>query len=561
MKTQLAIMMALIFGILFSQVEMNYSYEMKYGDGKEVRRQASNNPSITDYSYFENLLDINTYFGDNIYIYTQLEYSNPPLYGYSKTTIDSMINTYYVEYSNDRLNMKLGDIYELYGRGLSFYTMQNQSIDYNNSLKGLSFNYFIRNNLKISSFFGKGEYAFRSSPANRKTDYKFDTNALFGSIDYENQLFGYFQYTYLNQKSMLDKELINSIYFTKSEIGLELNDRCDLKHGCDSKPLESADTLSIKNHNLSWNYIFGYFDVYIDKSWIYYDKIHGNNIFGSRYYTSIYTEICGLGITYEFKNYYTPYLLKSLSNPPIGYREGSSILASRNSHSMNFGNEVGHQIDFNKNINGTLNFLGNISISNRRQNQVKDMLSLIELLSLEDDLDSYSYYPFRQMYLELNGWSKSDKLYYKLGLDYFTELNYIETGKNTFALTIPTQWVYKLSNVSSITTYLETQLKTEKQPDPDDFSLSDEKKYTNYYISISYSLLGRWILTGYYDLEVKDNETNKWVGSDLSYYISSETQVSLFYGSQKGGLVCANGICAEQPGFEDGVKITFRSLF
>ena len=73
--------------------------------------------------------------------------------------------------------------------------------------------------------------------------------------------------------------------------------------------------------------------------------------------------------------------------------------------------------------------------------------------------------------------------------------------------------------------------------------------------------MGKWIVTGYYDLEVKDDETKRWIGSELSYYISSQTQISLFYGSQKGGLICANGICAEQPGFEDGVKITFRSLF
>ena len=69
------------------------------------------------------------------------------------------------------------------------------------------------------------------------------------------------------------------------------------------------------------------------------------------------------------------------------------------------------------------------------------------------------------MYLEINGWVLSDKLYYKAGLDYLAELNFMETGKNTFAFTIPTQWVYKLSNGNSITTYLEAQRKTEKQPD------------------------------------------------------------------------------------------------
>jgi hypothetical protein len=54
---------------------------------------------------------------------------------------------------------------------------------------------------------------------------------------------------------------------------------------------------------------------------------------------------------------------------------------------------------------------------------------------------------------------------------------------------------------------------------------------------------------------------HQWPGLDFSFYLNSESQISLFYGDQKGGLVCANGICAEHPGFEDGVKITMRSLF
>ena len=68
-------------------------------------------------------------------------------------------------------------------------------------------------------------------------------------------------------------------------------------------------------------------------------------------------------------------------------------------------------------------------------------------------------------------------------------------------------------------------------------------------------------MTGFYDQEIKDDKSNRWLGSDFSYKLNSESMVSLFYGSQKGGLVCANGICAEQPGFENGIKITLRSLF
>ena len=98
---------------------------------------------------------------------------------------------------------------------------------------------------------------------------------------------------------------------------------------------------------------------------------------------------------------------------------------------------------------------------------------------------------------------------------------------------------------------------------------------------MSFSYLGKWILTGFYEAEnseksiIYDPEKvafyvklttissaeHSWKGIDISYNLRSDTQISLFYGSQKGGLVCANGICAEQPGFEDGFKVTFRSLF
>ena len=298
----------------------------------------------------------------------------------------------------------------------------------------------------------------------------------------------------------------------------------------------------------------------MDKAWVYYDKIHGNEVFGSRLYTSIYTELFDAGITYEYKNYFTPYLIKSLSNPPIVYREGNSILASRNVHSMNFGNEIGHQIELNRNIKGNLNILANVSLSHRHQMGDMESIGLLDILLMKDEDEMYDYYPFRQVYFGMNGWAFSERLYYKVGMDRFIEFTVLDDGKKTYVTTIPTQWIWKLTDGNSLTMYLETQEKTVKQLSSD-FTLSDESKYINNYLSISYSHLGKWIVTGFYDQEVKDSKTNTWLGADLSYKISSATQVSLFYGSQKGGLVCANGICAEQPGFEDGIKITFRSLF
>ncbi len=352
----------------------------------------------------------------------------------------------------------------------------------------------------------------------------------------------------------------------RTEIFYELDDRLETDPDLvdilvSYKSEQFIDTVNISNQNFNWNFYLGPFDIYVDKAWVYYDKIFGDEVFGSRFYTAVYTDFMGTGITYEYKNYNTPYLINTISNPPLVYRESNSVLASRNAHTFNFGNEIGHQVDFNRQLFDNINVLGNLSLSHRHQKNGMAESSIMEFLAMNEDSEIYDYYPFRQMYLEMNGWALLERLYYKVGVDYFSELNFLNSGKNTYALTFPTHWVWKLSNGSSVTTYLELQSKTEKSLNSVDFSIANEKNYMNQYMSFSYNHFGKWTLTGFYDREAVSDKVHQWPGLDFSFYLNSASQISLFYGSQKGGLICANGICAEQPGFEDGVKITMRSLF
>ena len=194
-------------GLISSQIEMNYSIEMKYGDGKQVSSIESG-----DYIYFENILDINTYFGDHIYLFTQLEYSDPPVFGYSRTRMDSILNRFYFEYSHEKFNVKLGDLYELYGRGLSFYTLQDQAIDYDNSIKGLALHYSLEENLEISTLVGTGTYAYRSNPVAQKHDRQFDHDILLTSLQYDSDVVGSFQYLFSQKKAILEPDLIKSLF-------------------------------------------------------------------------------------------------------------------------------------------------------------------------------------------------------------------------------------------------------------------------------------------------------------------------------------------------------------
>ena len=78
------------------------------------------------------------------------------------------------------------------------------------------------------------------------------------------------------------------------------------------------------------------------------------------------------------------------------YRESNSVLASRNAHSINFGNEIGHQIEFNRIIFGNKNLLGNLSMSYRHQNEkmVETIAKMHPLKRLGEGSDSSSLAKF-----------------------------------------------------------------------------------------------------------------------------------------------------------------------
>ena len=127
------------------------------------------------------------------------------------------------------------------------------------------------------------------------------------------------------------------------------------------------------------------------------------------------------------------------------------------------------------------------------------------------------------------------------------------------AWTIPTQITLDLGGGNSINSYIEYQSKTVSQS-------SGDNLYKGSYFSGSYTSKGFWTATLFYereDIEFFSGFAKKglWRGVDLSFDLGDRGQLSIFKGSQKGGRVCANGICADQPGFEDGVKVTYRTFF
>ena len=568
----------LILGIFFSQASVTFNFESQYGDGTNINDLTQDE---SEYSYLENLIDINFSY-NNLFLYTQLEYSDPPIYGYSRTVAKDMLNTYVLEYSHYPFILKYGHIQALYGYGLAVNMFQDQITDFDNRVKGIELNYSPSDMVDFFAISGNGNYGMKSSGNLRGNDLFFD---------HDLHLLGGQFYTFLgdvslilsNQKTYYQSGIYNDLIGPKTRLAIDLEDYW-LSIGMFSEAWDSLSSMNSKvdqkTFNFSYSNTLGNFDIYIENSLHKYNKILRNNdIDGRSSFVSVATDFFGVNFLYEFKDYDMLYYMPITSNPPLVLNETASVLVSRNQHAINFSDEIGHQFESRFNFKN-ISFLMNLSLGRKHSGirndsdiSFDDDFNLVygiyakpkfsDLLSMDFmDEDLRGHKPFRDFYLEGSGWNKHDNFYYKLG--YHSHYSYDDaSGKNYQSQTIPTQFVYSFKNNNSITLYYETQ-KTKNLIASSDSYISDTYDYN--YISLSYHFNNLGAISYFIDNENKlfsngVENSDSWEGFELSFELSSSIQLSIFKGSQKGGLVCANGICAVQPSFQDGVKVTLRALF
>ena len=51
-----------------------------------------------------------------------------------------------------------------------------------------------------------------------------------------------------------------------------------------------------------------------------------------------------------------------------------------------------------------------------------------------------------------------------------------------------------------------------------------------------------------------------WIGGEIATTIFNNTDIRLFYGKEKGGVICRNGVCKNQSEF-DGIRLTVITTF
>ena len=695
------VLIFLIF-ITFSYSEspsFDFSYELKYGDGEKYLN--NNYDEGYEFEFFENFLNINSNYRD-YHLFLELEFSDPPILGYSKTDFDDIVSRMYLDKQFQDSYFKIGNIDALYGAGLGLYTFPDQNIDFDNSLIGLEYKYSFTDHFEVFGIYGVSDFEQRSNPAITLPDRFSENSVAVMGVNYDCQI-GYGHLLFKNQDTYFDSATLNQIYLSQGDritlFDFDYSERVDELiqnyDGINFWQNIGGDSLNTKSFVFGYGIYSNFGDFYLELEKSNYDKLLGDRVNGNRKYFSYGTNLGNIGLSYEYKDYDMPYDILTFTAPPTVAIESTSILAGRNTHSVNYGDEVGHQFEIVGDFWADIDFLANISLSHRHSAKQKkyrrgagladyvnestftgvagsdeddylnsllqssqDYISspslIIEKIESPDFFDYLlfdyesddfkAFYPYRQVYAEVSGYLNSD-LYIKVGYDLYNEIikskdnlvylnddEAISQGFNAFyghaesivadaleyhssnpiqfcnilpgcaenpgeygfeqqfgmssenyladlsfsnydeyflrnfeyheAWTIPTQLTYELFAGSSINFYLEYQSKkiTKTSYNFQNIESTAEENYKDVYFSGSYNHNGFWTLTLFYEQEEQPIKTLDWSGIDVSFDMADNGQLSLFSGSQKGGRVCANGICADQPGF-DGVKVTYRTFF
>ena len=555
---------------------MSFNYESKYGNGSNVDNFTQD---TTAYYYFENLLDINLNY-ENINLYSQLEYSNPPIYGQSLTKTNNLSNSYFIEYFNDFIMLKWGHIQTINNYGLDINMFQDQSTDFDNRIKGIELNYMPNDLIEFSFITGKGNYGAKSYGDLRENDLIFSHELdSYGMSIYSD--FGDFSISTSTKRTNYKSGIYNNLINSDTRLSIDLQDYIFTDFSLFNQDSDVKSTAI----NFSYSKTLGDLDIYIENSANTYNKIlRDEQEEGNYRYIALSGDFLGIGLTYEFKDYDMLYYMPITSNPPTVFYETSSVLISRIQHNINFSDEIGHQLELTFNSKYNLSYLFNLSmgmkhsgVRNPNSFEIDDDFNIIydtyKSVSFNDffgkggmdfmNEDLRAHKPFRNLYLEISRWNNNNTFYSKVG--YHSHYSYDNSsGKNFQTYTIPTQFVIGFENQNSLTTYAEYQYTKNLVANLDDF---DQDLYTNKHLALSYYINKIGNITYLLDEEIKTNyidgasKKSKWDGIELSIKMSPTMQLSIFKGPQKGGLVCANGVCAVQPSFENGTKITFRALF
>ena len=392
--------------------------------------------SYDDYSFMENRMDLN-FFKGNFSGWLQYEYSDPPELGYPIKDL----RKYRFEYSYGPWKFKYGDIYEIWGRGLTLVQIDDQGIDFDNSTRGVMINYDT-GKIRISHLNG-----------NTKNDI-LDTDLRVPAYTFSHDMEG------TNLEFDFDKYSVGLSHLQSDEIH-------------QYRPYGPLDTAFV-NHRMSGFYLSSFgrnFDIFFE----YVDKQSKESIFSLDFFGNEVENVVPLKKGYgiylnsnfyvdswsifaEYKRYSfdrinpanTDYVITNYGNRidyqvmPILYREQNHSFLGRVAHQTNANDERGIQIELSGALPAGLQFISQFSKLSRNDTWKSFTPINWSPTSLGGFLpsDDISTLPYTEIYNEISGYFFKEKLFAKIVFGANKEVPKVIrnfTGRN---ISISENWTY-----------------------------------------------------------------------------------------------------------------------
>ncbi|MCI0448447.1 MAG: DUF6029 family protein [Chlorobi bacterium] len=530
-----------------SQIKLNVKVSasnlLRYGIGKE-------NSITTDNSkkYFEELGDVRLFVNDFLFG-ARYEYDDPIEFGKGSKSISRR----FIEFKKDEFTARAGNFYELFSKGLTLNAFESRPLGWNTEFDGVKLSY--------KHTFGK------------KNPIKVNGTLLGGGINFTDFLDTSRTEVYSVRAGTFSVSPIK--YFTLGGSYLYSDGQVPTGNIITNISSEIFES----NFSFSWKGI----DLFVS----YANKVtisHPNAIYpqsraprGDGAYGSISYTREGFGITLDYKNYRfnlvtpdqrsatDPFKPLPFQNAPSCIKEYSTTLLSRFPHNVDFGDEVGWQMDVFYSPIENLTINANASLTSRHYDYFDadtTTLTRYERIDRNDDFlpsikDELS--PYWELYLEAEYYVNKN-LKAKLGVSRKTNILYSivdpKSSDKIRTFTVPLELQYTFAKIYGIKLNAEFQRAFNSLR-------ADQKNFVSQYTSIAMSRSPNIILGGNFEV-TDDNEDPSgkkfWVNGELTYRFSSANSVLVSYGSERGGLKCSSGICRYVNPF-NGFRLTVINNF
>ncbi len=515
---------------LFAQVEYSVGNFMRYGNGEQVI-----GGQLRDKEYIENQTNVRL-FWDDFTVGFEYLYDDPPEFGPRYQGIRKR----FVEFSKKGLELRAGDFYTLYGKGLAMNLFENRGINYDTRLDGL-----------------RGTYRNRH------------VNAIFalGTMRYYDLLNSDRIETYSVRSGHVDVRPFRFLRLGGSIVGAD--GELPTPFGMDQVHADIPEFM-VTLRGLG-------FDVFVQRAWkrssIMSPQPGGGfrsyESDGDAWYGSIsYTSDIGLGVTFEYKDYRydvvgeeerdpnRPTRMLPMQNPPIVHKEHYFTLLSRNPHVVDFNDEVGMQLDVFYSVSPTVTINLNGAMASRHDGYVTRDGFLVTYdrdVSFMPTLDE-KFSPFWELYGEVE-WYFDGQSYLRAAVNRRYDAPYeANQPHEQSSTTFPVRIEYMLNKEYSIGATFEQQFFH------DSFSQKNPE-YFNEFVSLTFARAAQWSVT--LRMEYTTDEEDKtgkdfWRTLEFAYRLGNQHIATISYGTERGGLVCTSGICREILPF-DGVRVSLLS--